>query len=345
MPRLLGAVLLGISMLANSAGAVPHHRTAPLARFTLRQIPLPGEGRGDYIAVDSTARRLYVTHTSRVHVLDLDTLHTVAVIGDLKAAHGVAIDAGSGHGFITDGNQDAVLMFDLASDKPLKLIPVGKKPDSILRDAASGKVMVFDRESSQVSVIDPSAGIVTGTIKLPFGPESAQGDDHGKVWVNLDAGNSIAEIDTRAMTLVRIIPLAGCEGPAPIAFDHVRRILFSGCGNHVMTATDADSGKVLARVAVGDDPDGILFDPAHRRILIGNRGGEWTMVSQRSRSRYFTLRPLKVEPYAKTMALDPPTHRIFSSTATLVWPPAVAGKKHLPNAAPGSFHLLVVSEK
>ncbi|MEO6041529.1 MAG: YncE family protein [Croceibacterium sp.] len=317
----------------------------PVSGFTIRTVALPGEGRGDYLAADPVARRLYVTHTSQLHILDLDSLRPLAVIGNLKAAHGVAIDAPSGHGFITDGNQDAVVMFDLSNARSLKVIPVGKKPDSILRDAVSGKIMVFDRDSNQVSVIAPGAGAVIGTIKLPNGPESAQGDDLGKVWVNLDEGNAIAEIDTRTMTLVRTIALTGCEGPAPIAFDSARRILFSGCGNHVMTATDADSGTVLARIPVGDDPDGIVFDAARRRILVGNRGGTWTVVAQRSRSNYVVERPLTVEPYAKTMVLDPRTHRVFSSTATLVWPAPVPGKKHLPNAVPGSFHLLVVSEK
>ena len=345
MPRLLATAMFALSLATSGAGAAMHSRRAALSSFALRSVPLPGEGRGDYLAVDPVARRLYVTHTSQVHVLDLDHLTAIATIGNLTAAHGVALDTASGHGFITDGKQDAVLMFDIASDKSLKLIAVGKGPDSILRDGASGRVFVFNRGSSDVSVIDPATGTVGATIRLPDGPESAQADDHGKLWANLDEGNAIAEIDTRSMNMVRIFALTGCEGPAPMAFDRANRVLFSGCGNHVMTATDADTGKVLARIPVGDDPDGIVFDPVRKRILVGNRGGSWTVVTQRSRSSYRVERSLKVEPYAKTMALDPRTHRVFTSTATLVWPPAVAGKKYLPNAAAGSFHLLVVSEK
>jgi YVTN family beta-propeller protein len=339
------AALLLSSLAWGGAAASPNGYPQIDPRFAIKTVSLPGEGRGDYLTADAPARRLYVTHSGQVHVLDLDSLRSVGTITGLKAAHGVAIDRASGHGFVTDGGQDAVVMFDLAGNKTLKIIPVGHKPDSILRDGASGKVLAFNRESDDVSIIDPVSGTVSGTIKLPAGPESAQTDDHGRIWVNLDDGNAIALIDAHTMTLAKVIPLPGCDGPAPLAFDHVRHLLFSGCGNQVMAVTDADSGRQLARIKVGDDPDGIMYDPARRRVFVGNRGGSWTVIAQRGRSTYVTQAPLRVQPYAKTMALDPRTHRVFSSTATLVWAPAVPGKKHLPSAAPGSFRLLVVSEK
>lgn len=345
MRMLRPARQIALGLALGSLGAATYSYPATDPRFAVATVPLPGEGRGDYLFADAAARRLYVTHSGQVHVLDLDTLRSLGAITGLKAAHGVAIDRPSGHGFVTDGGQDAVVMFDLASDRTLKTIPVGRKPDSILRDGASGKVLAFNRESNDVSVIDPVSGTVSRTVKLPAAPESAQSDDHGRIWVNLDDGNAIAMIDARTMTLGRVLPLPGCDGPAPLAFDRAHHLLFSGCGNQVMTVTDADSGRQLARVKVGDDPDGIMFDPVRKRILVGNRGGSWTVIAQRSRSTYVTQRPLRVQPYAKTMALDPKTHRVFSSTADLVWAPPIPGKKHLPSAAPGSFRLLVVSEK
>ena len=116
----------------------------------------------------------------------------------------------------------------------LKRIAVGKKPDSILFDPASSKIMAFDGDSEEVSVIDPATGSVVTTIKLPNAPEYSQTDGRGRVYVNLEEGNAIAVIDTRTMTLHHLIPLAGCDGPAPLGFDSANRRLFSGCGNNVM---------------------------------------------------------------------------------------------------------------
>ena len=332
------AMILGAALAASASGA-------PANGYSIGRVSLPGQGRGDYLTVDTTARRLYVTHSAVVHVLELDTLRPIATIGTFKAIHGVALDPPSGHGFITDGDQNAVIMFDLRTSRPLKTIAVGKKPDCILGDAASGMVFAFDGDSEEVSVIDPRSGTVSRRIKLPNGPEFAQTDNRGRVWVNMADGNAIAEIDTRRMKVVRTIPLARCDGPAALAFDPLNRVLFSGCGNHVMAVTDADSGQVITTVPIGNGPDGIAFDPVRKRLFVANRDGNWDIIAQRSRSRYEAVQTLKIDAYAKTVALDPGSHRVFTSTADLVWLPPVPGKKHLPTAKPGSFRLLAVSEK
>ena len=338
------AALAGCHGSATGNSATGNDNAAASATaFTIDKVALPGEGRGDYLTVDADARRLYVTHSNAVHILDLDTLKPIGQVLGLKAAHGVALAAG--HAFVTDGDQNAVVEFDPATGKTLKIIPTGKKPDSIVFDKASGMVMAFDGDSNQVSVIDPAKGAVIKTIALPNGPEFSQSDGLGKVWVNMEEGNDIGVIDTRAMTLTGTIPLPGCDGPAPLSFDPVNRVLFSGCGNKVMTVTDADSGKVLTTVPVGGDPDGIAFDVAKKRIYVANRDGGWTIVDQAAKDKYTVNQTLKIDEYAKTVAVDPKTHRAFSSTADLVWGPVIPGKKHLPNAKSGTFRLMVVSEK
>ena len=306
---------------------------------------LPGEGRGDYVTVDTDARRLYVTHSAAVHILDLDTLQPIAQVTGLKAAHGVAL--AGGHGFVSDGDRNAVIEFDLATGRVLRTIATGKKPDSILFDPASGKIWAFNGDSEEVSVIDPATGTVVKTIKLPHGPEFSQTDGKGKVWVNMEEGNAIAVMDARTMTLTGTIALTGCEGPAPLAFDAANRLLFSGCGNGVMVVVDADAGKVIASVKIGDggDPDGIAFDAERKRIVVANRNGGWTIVRQNGRADYTVEQTLKIDEYAKTVAVDPKTHRLFSATADLIWLPPVPGKKHLPNARSGTFRLMVVTEQ
>jgi DNA-binding beta-propeller fold protein YncE len=311
--------------------------------YQIDKVSLPGEGRGDYLTVDNDARRLYVTHSARVQILDIDTLKPVGEVTGLKASHGVAL--AHGHGFVTDGDSNAVVMFDPATGKTQKVIPAGQKPDSILHDPASDMILAFDGDSSEVTVIDPVKAAAVKTIKLPDGPEYSQADGQGMVWVNMEEGNAIAAIDTKAMKLDHVIKLDGCDGPAPLAFDARNRRLFSGCGNKVMTVTDADSGKVIATVPIGGDPDGIAFDPDKARIFVANRDKTWTVIDQKGKDSYAVNQTLPIDEYAKTVALDPKTHRLFSSTADLVWPKPTPGKKLLPNAAPNSFRLLVISEK
>ena len=82
------------------------------------------------------------------------------------------------------------------------------------------------------------------------------------------------------------------------------------------------------------------FDPTR----VANRDGGWTIIDQQGKDRYSVDQTLKIDEYAKTVALDPETHRVFSSTADLVWPKPVPGKKLLPNGKPGTFRLVGVSQ-
>ncbi|HJP68387.1 MAG TPA: YncE family protein [Sphingomicrobium sp.] len=313
-------------------------------RFAIERIALPGDGRGDFITVDAPRDLLFVTHSSKVHILDLASLKQRAEVDGLKATHGVAMDNQSGHAFVTDGERDAVIMFDPARGRTLKTISAGKKPDSILLDPASQKLFAFNGESGDATVIDPSNGSVSGKVKLPSNPESVQADGKGTIWVTMEDADAIAQIDSKAMKFVRSLPLPGCDGPAPLALDQTNHLLFTGCGNKLMMVSDASSGQILTSVPIGGDPDGIIFDAARKRLFVANRDGAWTVIDQQARDRYSVNQSLKIDQYAKTAALDPATHRIFSSTADLVWPKAIPGKKLLPNAKPGTFRLVVVKE-
>ncbi len=206
----LGGCQAGQGLKANAGGD----------GWSVARFGLPGEGRGDYIAVDPDANRLYVTHSTRVHILALDSLATLAEVKGLTGAHGVALDAAHGRGFVTDGvPANQVVMFDLATGEVLKRIPAGEKPDSILFDPSSGKVMAFNNKSANVTVIDPVSGEVVGTIELPSGPEFSHADGNGTVWVNLEGDDAIAVIDSKAMKLKSRIKLGTCDGPAPLAFE------------------------------------------------------------------------------------------------------------------------------
>ena len=334
----LALAAIGTAASSNAAGSAGHR-----GHLTIEKIGLPGEGRGDYLLADPASSRLFVTHSQSVHILDLRTLKPVAEVSGLGAAHGVALDH-QGRGYVTDGKSDAVIVFDPATGREIRRIGVGKGPDSILFDPASSKIMAFNGESEDVSVIDPSRAAVVATIKLPHAPEFSQTNGRGHVYVNLEEGNAVAVIDTKKMAVDHLIALTGCDGPAPLAFDKISQRLFSGCSNRVMVVVDPDRGKVVATVPIGQGPDGIVYDAGTKRIFVANRDGGWTIVGQVNANRYKVEQVLKVDPYAKTVGIDPTTHRVFSSTADLVWPAAVPGKKHLPNAKPGTFRLMVVSQ-
>jgi DNA-binding beta-propeller fold protein YncE len=350
-------VILPVLLLAAAGGCAPKpeqaagsppqgQNAAPTGQsvaYRIDKVSLPGEGRGDYITVDPDAQRLYVTHTGVVHVLDLGSLKPIAEIGGLKKAHGVALVPAAGRGFISDGDGNQVLVFDLKNNQVTETLQGGQNPDSILYDPASKMVFVFNGRSKDVSVIDPAKAEIIKTLPLGDKPEFSRADGKGTIFVNLEEGAEIALIDTATLSVAKTYKLTDCDGAAALGFDGANRRLFSGCGNRQMKVVDADSGKVLASLPIGEDADGIAFDPEEKRIYVANRDGTMTVVRQDDADHYSVEQDLATEEYAKTIAVDLKTHRVFSSTADLIWPQAEPGKKHLPDAKSGTFRLLVIS--
>ena len=313
------------------------------AQFETKRVSLPGEGRGDYLLVDEASSKLFVTHASTVHILDLKTLKPIAAVTKLTKAAGIAVAAGKG--FVSDAGGNKIVVFDPATGSAIKAIAGGKKPDSIFFDPPSGMIFVFNGESHDISVIDPIKSEIIKTIALGDGPEAARGDGKGRAYVNLGDEGAVAVIDTRKGEVVNKIPLTGCESPAALGIDAAHDRIFSSCENKVMKILDAKTGRIVATLPVGEDPDGIIYDAASQQIVVSGRDGSWTIVDQLSADRYRINSTFAIDPYAKTLAHDAQTGRIFSSTADLIWPPAVPGKKHLPDAKSGTFRLIVISTR
>ncbi len=340
MTRLL--ISSALALVLAGCGAQGPSKSAAV-EFKTEKVGLAGEGRGDYILADEASNRLYVSHTGSVHILDLTTLKQTGLVDGLTKSAGVAL--ADGKGFASDAGGNRIVVFDPATGKTIKTLHDGDKPDSILFDAPSGKVFVFNGQSKSVSIVDPAREEVIKTIALSDAPEYSRSDGAGKVYVNLGDEHAIAVIDTIKGEVIGKYVLEGCEDPAALAIDIAHQRLFSSCGNKVMKVVDATNGKIVASLPVGEDPDGIVYDAASKRVWAAARDGKWSVFDQSDADNYAVNQIYDIDPYAKTLAIDSKTGRIFSSTADLVWPPAVPGKRLLPNAKSGTFRLMVVSPK
>lgn len=131
-----------------------------------------GEGGWDYLIVDDAARRLYVTHNDRVHVLNADTLTVIGEVLKTEGVHGVAIASEIGRGFTSNGRASTVSIFDLNTLKVIAEVAVGRNPDAIRFDPVSKRVFVFNGLSHDASVIDAITGEVIAIIPLAANPSS-----------------------------------------------------------------------------------------------------------------------------------------------------------------------------
>ncbi|MFZ0417549.1 MAG: YncE family protein [Candidatus Sulfotelmatobacter sp.] len=280
-----------------------------------KKIPVPGQGSWDYLTVDDGARRLYVSHGTQVEVLDVDSGAIVGKIENTPGVHGIAIAPEVGRGFVSDGQSSAVTIFDLRTLKTIAEVPVGKKPDAIIYDPATSRVFAFNGDSSSASAIEAATGKVAGTVDLGGGPEFAVADGSGYIYNNLEDASVVLKINARSLKVEQRWPTAPCASPSSIAMDRPNRRLFIGCRSKVMAVMNADTGQVITTLPIGDHVDATAFDSDTGLAFNSNGEGTITVIHQNSPDRYSVVETVKTLPKAKTMALDPKTHRLFLSTA------------------------------
>jgi DNA-binding beta-propeller fold protein YncE len=281
----------------------------------LKKISVPGQGSWDYLTVDPDARRLYVSHGAQVEVLDVDSEKVVGQIPNTPGVHGIAIAPESGRGFVSDGQASTVTIFDLKTLKSISEVPTGKKPDAIVYDPATKRVFAFNGGSNSATAIDADNGKVAGSVDLGGGPEYAAADGKGFVYDNLEDENQVVKIDSHKLTVTERWPTAPCSAPSSMAIDRANRRLFLGCRSKVMAVMNADTGKVITTLPIGDHVDATAFDEESKLIFNSNGEGTITVIHQDTPDQYSAVQTVKTLPRAKTMALDPKTHRLFLSTS------------------------------
>ncbi len=281
----------------------------------LQTLPLPGDGSWDYLTFDSEAQRLYVSHGTQVHVLDAAAGKLIDTIADTPGVHGIALAQEFGRGFISNGATNNVSLFDLKTLKVLSKVPAGKKPDAIIYDPASKRVIVNNNGGNSTTVLDAKTAKPTGTIELGGAPEFAAADGKGMVYLNLEDTNELVKIDPVALKVAARWPLKPCETPTGLAMDQSTHRLFVACRSKVMAVVDADSGKVITTMPIGAGTDAAVFDPKTKLVYCSNGDGTINVFHQDSADKYSAVETVKTEAGAKTMALDPKTSRIFTAAA------------------------------
>jgi DNA-binding beta-propeller fold protein YncE len=300
------------------------------------RIPLTGDGWWDYMSVDEINRHLFVSHGTQVNVVDLRNGKQIDVIPDTKGVHGIALDYDANKGFISNGRDSSVTVFDLKSfDFVAKVKIPGKNPDAILYDPFSKKVFTFNGGSKNATVLDPNALTIVSTIPLSGKPEFAQTDGKGKIYVNIEDKNTITVINSASLKVENEFPITLGEEPTGLALDNENHRLFSACSNKIMTVIDAITGKVITTVPIGDGCDGVAFDPVRKCLYTSNGEGTMTVIRQESADNYKVSETFVTQPGARTIAIDKTTHHMYLSVASYE-----PGKEDKRTVKPNTFCVL-----
>ena len=297
----------------------------------LNEIPIGGEGGWDYVTVDAAARHLYLSHATKVVVVDLTKNAVIGEIGDTPGVHGFIVVPDLERGFSSNGKESKMSVVDLKTFRTISKIETGANPDALVYEPRHGEVYVFNHSGNSATVINAKTANVVSTIALGGNPEFAAADSAGdRIYCNVEDKSEVAVIDTAKHEVVARWSLVPGTEPTGMAFDATHHRLFVGCHNKLMAMLDTETGKVVATVPIGAGVDGCAFDDATQLAFASCGDGTTTIAKEETAQKLTIIQTLKTERGARTIALDPQTHRIYLPTAQFHPPPSPA-----PGASPG----------
>jgi DNA-binding beta-propeller fold protein YncE len=311
----------------------------------VNKIHLDGDGGWDYLTIDDSTSRLYVSHGTIVQVLDVIGKKVVGTIPDTKGVHGIALARDLNKGFTSNGRDTSVTVFDLKTLEVItKLKVTGNNPDAILYDPFSHKVFTYNGRSSNSTVIDANSNKVIGTISLPGKPEFSVTDGKGKVYVNIEDKSLVCLINPTTLKVEKTWSVAPGEEPSGLAIDSKDHRLFVVCGNKLMIVLDADNGNVVSKLDIGERVDGVAYDLALKRIYSSNGDGTLTVVQEENKNTFKVKENFTTQKGARTITLNPKTHRIYLPVAEYEAVPAATKEnpRPRPSVKENSFMIIEI---
>jgi DNA-binding beta-propeller fold protein YncE len=319
------------------------------AYHLIKKISIPGDGGWDYVAADSEARRLYVSHDTEIVVLDLDSGAIVGKIAGGPDMHGAAIASEFGRGFISESNPGSVVIFDLKTLAKIGEVRVGDDPNGIIYDHETKRIFTADRGSKRITAIDAKTGKIAGTIENLGGrTEHLASDEAGHVFLNMQDRNTMLKLDAKELKVLETWPTAPCQAPSSMDMDRVHARIFIGCrGAGMMAVVDATSGKIVATNPIGGGVDAAEFDPKTGLAYFSTGAdGALSIFREMSADQYELVENVKTQAGARTMAVDRKTGRIYVAAAEFGPRPAPTPEnpRGRPPVIPGTFSVLVIGQ-
>ncbi|MDE2177368.1 MAG: YncE family protein [Xanthomonadaceae bacterium] len=295
--------------------------TAPAARaltfYRLQSVTvLPGAAPAwDYLTFDATRDRLFLDRRKDgVSVFDVATRRVVATIADSQGANATILVPADDLGYTVNGD-GTTTRFRLSTLRTQRRIRFGRNADAGSYEPVTGQLVFTMGDSGAIAFMDARSGAVTATLPMPSRKlEASAPDGHGNVFMAEQDRNAVTRIDARRHAVTAVWSTLPCRQPTGLAYDASDRRIFVGCrsGHPLLAVLDADSGMLVATVAIGRGNDGVAWDAARHAIITANGvDANLVIVRQVDADHYRLEQAVTTQPTARTLAFDSARDRIF----------------------------------
>ena len=298
-------------------------------------------GGWDYLTV--YGNKLYVSHGTQVNILDKSTGDSIGFIPNTTGVHGIAFDPIHQLGFTSNGRLNNVFAFNIITNEIKATIATGENPDAIMYDPFSKTIITCNGRSKDLSFIDANTLQVIATVAVGGKPETAVSNEAGKIFVNVEDKNEIVVIDAKTFVVEAHWSIAPIESPTGLAIDIATKRLFAG-GEKLLGVINAETGKMVTTIGIGDGCDGVAFDNKSKLIFTSNGEGTMSIIKEVDANHFSLVENITTAKGARTIAIDEATHKIYLPTADFEPLPSDAKPNTRPKMIPGSFKILVANK-
>ena len=312
----------------------------------LRTMHIASSGGWDYIALNPVQDNwLYVSHATQVNIINKNTGDSVGVISNTEGIHGIAFAPEFKKGFTSNGRMNTVTVFDINTNAVQAQIKTGDNPDAIMYDNFTKKVFVCNGHSSDLTIINPATNEVVKTVALGGKPETAVSDEAGKIYINIEDKNEIVVLNTKNYSVEHRWKVGKGDEPSGLAIDTKTKRLFAGCSNKLLIVMNAENGKVMKELPIGDGCDGVAFDNTLKLAFSSNGDGTLTVIKEKSAKEFEVVDNVTTKKGARTLVVDEKVHTVYLPTAEFEpAPPNATTKPKRRTTIPGTFQVLVVGK-
>jgi len=305
------------------------------------RIAAGGDGGWDYVSIDQTTRKLYITRGASIMSIDADTGKATLGLAATNRAHQVVPVNGGKELLITNGGDATVTIVDATTGKVRVTTKVSAGPDAAILEPTTGLVLVIGHKSGNVDLIDPTNGLLSGSIVVGGTLEFAAADGKGKAFVNVEDKGEVVAIDMKSRSVIGRFKITSCEEPTGIAYLAPNNLLLTACGNGVAAFVSPDTGVTVQSLQIGAGPDAAFYDDVrHLAYVPSGATGTLSVISVTGQTATI-VDTVATAPGARLGMVDTKTGKVYLPAAKFA-PPAKVGER--PVAIPGSFEVLVVGK-
>ena len=309
--------------------AAPYH--------LLKEIQVGGERKGSSLAIDEKARRLYVSQETQIAIIDLNQERVVGGISNMSGAHGFAIAPSLKFGYYGSGQDGRLHIVNLRGLRTFKRVAVGADLRTILYEPGRQQIYAFDGMEHCAKAYEADDGDYLSTIHLSGIPGAAVSDPiAGRVYCNMEDKDEVLTINAKTLKVENHWPVAPGTTPSGMAIDAIHHRLFVGCANKLMVMMDSENGRVIATAPIDEGAGDNAFDPGTGFVFSSCGKGTVIIAREETADKLAVAQTLTTQPGARTLALDPATHKIYLAAGAFN---ASAGQSSA--KVPGSFKVLV----